>query len=113
MLFAPIGFMFTTWLLVMGLDTAYAGVNMPTTALNAMAQFSIFREAQLDLLFLSFTFPVPNTAWFSALGDLLTWNQGLFEGWANWIRLSGPQALSVAIIATLVIVLFSAILTRR
>lgn len=103
---------FGLWAFIAALDTIYSGIAFGTTAFNSMVQFSILREAQVDLLFLSFTFPTLNTEWLSSVGDLVTWNQGLFAGWANWIRMFGFLPISMGFVGPLVIVLFSAILMR-
>lgn len=110
---AFMGFSFMIWVLGIGLDSAYSGVVLQSSSFNALVQFSIFREAQVDLLFLSFSFPVPNTAWFAAIGDVVTWNQGMFDGWANWIRVPILLSLSAAFVGPLIVMLFSAILSRR
>lgn len=80
---------------------------------NTIVQFQIFREAQVDLLFLSLKFPVPNTEWLKALGNFALLNSSLFEGWANYIRIGLPLALMFGFIFGIIITLFSAILSRR
>lgn len=110
---AFMGFSFAIWTVLFALDSIGAQVTGNTDTFNALVQFSIFREAQVDLLFLSFTFPVPNTSWFSAVGDAVTWNQWLFTGWATWVRLIAYLPLTAAFVGPLIVTLFGAILTRR
>jgi hypothetical protein len=100
------------WFLLFLLDTAGAQAVGSTNAMNTFLQFDIITERQADLLFLSFSYPSFNGAWFIAAFNIASFNQWMFAGWAMWIRLIIFLPLLVAFAMPLVLSLLSAVLTR-
>lgn len=81
---------------------------------NTLFQFNIFRFQEQDLLFFSIQFPTFNGEWFSSVGQLLSLNFALFDGWANYVRIFSPIGIVMIMVASgLVITLFQAFLGRR
>lgn len=103
---------FALWAFLFLIDTLGAQVSGSTTAMNTFLQFDVITERQADLLFISFTYPSFNGAWFISAFDLASFNQWMFDGWAIWVRFIVFLPLLVGFAAPLVVALISAVLTR-
>jgi hypothetical protein len=108
---AVIGFSFFVWALLFAIDSVSASI-ADTACFNTLMSMDLIREAQQDLLFLTFTVPVPNGDWFGCAGNALTWNQWLFTGWANWIRFIAFGAVTVAFLGPVALNLFMSVLSK-
>lgn len=91
----------------------YDGLGTDVSALEAIMQFDIFRDAEVDLFITSFRFPIPNFAYFGAWGDLLTWNSSLWTGWASYVRVAFLGGITAGVVLSLLIALFSGFLSRQ
>ena len=81
--------------------------------INEIVQFQIFRQAEINFPLLpALRFPVPNTAWFSSMAGLITWNFSFFEGSLNYLRWMIWLPLTFGFIVSLLLSLFSSRLMR-
>lgn len=69
------------------LSAVYMDTTIDNSAANALLNFDILNQVEVDLLFTSFTVPVPNFAFFIGVGQAFTWNSPMWNGWASYVRL--------------------------
>lgn len=101
------------WAIIGLWGSLYEFSNFDTSSFNVLMQYQILREAQVNLFFFSIKFPIPNTVWFEAIGDLITLNYAMFEGQYNYIRILGLGAFFIGFVGGLTLTLFTAVLGRR
>ena len=69
------------------LSAVYMDVTIENSTANALLNFDILHQVEVNLLFTTFTVSVPNPLFFKGLGEAFLWNSPLWNGWASYVRL--------------------------
>jgi hypothetical protein len=99
-------FLFFAWVGFGVISAVYDQTTVGTSAWSVVASLDIWRESQVSLLWLDFTFPVPNGQWFSSLFGLLLWESSLWSDWGNMVRIPIFVAMTVGVVGSFIISLF-------
>ncbi len=106
-------FLFIIWGVGAMVSAIYDGVSsFDDSNFNAIMQFDIFREADINILITHIRFPIPNFEWFSSILGLIVWDSSLWSGWANYIRILVPLSFSAGLLVPLVVQLLFGRISR-
>ena len=97
-------FLFIVWGVGAIVSGVYDGIaSFDVSHFNAVLQFDIFREADINILITHLRFPIPNFDWFKHILLLLVWDSSLWSGWANYIRIIVPLSFSAGMLVPMVL----------